>query len=401
MNYNWQEGQVNWDEIDWERQEGGAVLPPPQVVADPALVRAVMDYRVYEAPEDLVALRKPLTWFMAGNGIVPVRKAPQGVFVGMPVGASSLPGLPILAAQVQLACPKVPWTTFLQVIVFFQAINVKMQAEALVQVFWDPVAGVHVVHIPPQEVSGGGVNHTGHFDKAGMCWHLMDIHSHNTMPPFWSATDDRDEARFEGRLFGVVGHVDHAIPEVKWRTRIGAAFVDLTLQDVVDTVGVPPIEVTVTKRFEIPGLIEVASGGTPCKDNTQFFFTVNPFEDVTYPAEWEAAVTDRCGWLEGEVVGMTPAPFSRVEFKGKPPDEAEGTRLKSMGLVQTAPGVWERPDNDTEGAGYVFDRSTRTLYCRNGHTKRLFKSIHQVAALINAKMPITFVDTVDPAQIGV
>src|SRR5688572_10985694 len=50
------------------KEEKVEAAPPIPLVVDPELVRAVEDYRIYEKPEDLLTLTKPLTWFMSGSG---------------------------------------------------------------------------------------------------------------------------------------------------------------------------------------------------------------------------------------------------------------------------------------------------------------------------------------------
>jgi PRTRC genetic system protein A len=44
---------------------------------------------------------------------------------------------------------------------------------------------------------------------------ILDLHSHHTMPAFFSKTDDADEQG--GRLYGVIGHLDQPEPQLALR----------------------------------------------------------------------------------------------------------------------------------------------------------------------------------------
>lgn len=289
------------------------VAPP-----DPTIIAAVTDTRIYTGPETLEGLTKPLTLLITGKGLMSVRHTPIGRFIGAAKDSySPLPGLPSPEVGVHLNIPKLPWASLCQVVAFFREVNRKRNgSEALVQFFWDPAAQRYVAHVPPQEVSGGGVHHQGHHDKEGDILHVLDIHSHGNMGAFWSGTDDADEKRFEGRLFGVIGKNDQLIPEMKWRARIGGAFLDLTIEEVVETPAA--VEVTVTETFNPMELLRVA-GGSNSKGNTKFTFSFDPFKDATFPAAWEDALKD--------------------PFVGAP--RGQGS-LAEQGFVQTRPGVWTR-----------------------------------------------------------
>lgn len=53
------------------------------------------------------------------------------------------------------------------------------------------------------------------YQNAGAAGIILDLHSHNTMPAYFSPTDDRDEQ--EGRFYGVMGRLDLPNPQLALR----------------------------------------------------------------------------------------------------------------------------------------------------------------------------------------
>lgn len=73
---------------------------------------------------------------------------------------------------------------------------------------FDPGGRGWFVTRPEQERSGARVGYLNH-DPAGI---VLDLHSHHTMPAFFSSTDDRDERG--GRFYAVIGRLDRPRPEL-------------------------------------------------------------------------------------------------------------------------------------------------------------------------------------------
>lgn len=77
---------------------------------------------------------------------------------------------------------------------------------------------------PPQQASIASVTVT---DTDTTESPLLEIHSHGTLPAFWSATDNRDEGGF--RFYGVVGRVERDLPEIRLRLGVYGYWWDLPL----------------------------------------------------------------------------------------------------------------------------------------------------------------------------
>ena len=63
--------------------------------------------------------------------------------------------------------------------------------------------------------------------------HVMDIHSHNTMPAKFSIIDDDDEKAT--RLYAVVGRLDKVFPDITVRASCAGKFSCLKPQDIFET----------------------------------------------------------------------------------------------------------------------------------------------------------------------
>lgn len=61
---------------------------------------------------------------------------------------------------------------------------------------------------------------------------VCEIHSHNTMPAFFSDTDDSDE-QYTG-IFGVIGSLDQELPTMKFRVGMDGVFKEIAVSDLFE-----------------------------------------------------------------------------------------------------------------------------------------------------------------------
>ena len=85
--------------------------------------------------------------------------------------------------------------------------------EHYLAVTWE---GEYRLRMPCQETNTCGVR----YERLPST--VLDIHSHGTMRPFFSGTDDRDEQGL--RLYMVVGRLDTLIPEIEMRVGVYGYF---------------------------------------------------------------------------------------------------------------------------------------------------------------------------------
>lgn len=180
--------------------------------------------------EDAIASEKEVTYVpLKDNILYQVRNNDIGIFVA-PV--DDLPGQKIQDYRYfHFYLPVIPASLLLQVISFFQYVCKKDRAEVLTNILYDKVMKRYICDVPEQTISGFEVTANVIYDDSRYL-HVMDIHSHNFMPAFFSDTDNQDE--LASRLYMVIGKLDHTIPQIKLRASCGGRFIPLDLEKVFD-----------------------------------------------------------------------------------------------------------------------------------------------------------------------
>lgn len=103
----------------------------------------------------------------------------------------------------QLKVPRIPSRLLLDVLADARS---NIDIEFMYHFRYSPAQGWSVTR-PEQAQSWARVGYS--HDPTGV---VLDLHSHHTMPAFFSGTDDGDERG--GRFYAVMGHIDHATPQL-------------------------------------------------------------------------------------------------------------------------------------------------------------------------------------------
>lgn len=182
-----------------------------------------------EMPEQ--GFTKPINYVMASNGCFEIRETPLGRTT---VRTQECPGLQTqLEERVELSIPLMPGSLLMSTLHFFRTVyREKQQAEAFLQFFLDQETGEYFLHCPPQQVSGAMVKFLRDPELESRYLLVMDIHSHNSMPAFFSGIDDDDEQ--EDRLYGVIGCVHQRIPHFEFRMGVAGRFLALDGRQLFD-----------------------------------------------------------------------------------------------------------------------------------------------------------------------
>jgi PRTRC genetic system protein A len=136
---------------------------------------------------------------MAGNGVF-VRARRKELEALIPVAKCEIRGLQPVQPYVRMEAGKVPLVCTQAILAEFQR---DLPNESLVWLKLD--GGRWKVVKPPQVTNGYSVHPVDPYAPDGAAA-FMDVHSHDTIEPFFSTDDDRDETGF--RIFAVFGLLD-------------------------------------------------------------------------------------------------------------------------------------------------------------------------------------------------
>ena len=136
---------------------------------------------------------------MAGNGVF-VRARRCGLEAMIPVSTCEIRGLKAVKPYVRLEAGKISLICTQTILAEFKS---DLPNESLV---WLKLGDGKLKVIKPRQIADeNSVHPVDPFDPAGATA-LLDVHSHNTMEPFFSTDDDKDETGF--RIFAVFGLLD-------------------------------------------------------------------------------------------------------------------------------------------------------------------------------------------------
>lgn len=189
---------------------------------------------LYATREEAEEADKPISIFPARDGrVYEMRKLPFGIFIAP---KDNIEELSRTEAGFQPALPLLPYDQFAQIVSFFRSLALRERpVEAMVDVYWDSMEERYLLSVPPQKVSGARVFPQGSAQlDPERYWHTMQIHSHNVMPAFFSAIDDRSEQAT--RIYLVIGRLRDVAPQVRARISCGGTFVDIPPEQVVETI---------------------------------------------------------------------------------------------------------------------------------------------------------------------
>lgn len=128
-----------------------------------------------------------------------------------------------------LKIPKIPMSLLDIIIEDFRQ---NASIERIFQVRWDTLAKEYVLVRPTEsKESKASIN----YSFKNIPYHLkpiLEIHSHNTMPAFFSKTDDNDEL-LKG-FYGVIGNIDQEYPDIKLRVGMEGFFTEISVEDLFE-----------------------------------------------------------------------------------------------------------------------------------------------------------------------
>lgn len=233
-------------------------------------------YKEYcSSSEDAQASTKPIVIIPARNGrIYEMRKTPVGIFTAP---AEFLPEFPEVQSGFQMILPKIPMHILMFIINFFEKLSNRFELEALVHILYDTVHGKYTIRVPRQELTHTSVHSVMDEEYPDHLIHVMDIHSHNTMPAKFSEIDNCDEKAT--RLYAVVGRLDKVFPDIAVRASCAGRFIPVSPEEVFETnfkaYPYPSIwdrQITFKKESSVPRLSETFSVSSDKEQNDDEVF---------------------------------------------------------------------------------------------------------------------------------
>ncbi len=200
-------------------QSKGKVIPLPS-------------YKEYCASsEDAQTSTKPIVIIPACDGrIYEMRKTSVGTFTAP---ADFLPEFPEVCSGFRMNLPKIPMHILMVIINFFEKLSDRFELEALVHILYDTIHGKYTIRVPQQELTHTSIHSVMEEEYPEHLIHVMDIHSHNTMPAKFSEIDNRDEKAT--RLYAVVGRLDKVFPDITVRASCAGRFIPVHPEEIFET----------------------------------------------------------------------------------------------------------------------------------------------------------------------
>lgn len=134
------------------------------------------------------------------------------------------------------ALPFIPMYMMMEIVAFFRYyMHNGVDKEVLVNVYWDKLGKMFFIDAPEQTVTKASVDSRINEDYTDDRYiHYMDIHSHNSMKPFFSEVDDNDEKAT--RLYTVIGNLHEYFPDVRTRISNGGKYCEIDPAEVFELV---------------------------------------------------------------------------------------------------------------------------------------------------------------------
>ncbi len=172
-------------------------------------------------------------YVVAGNGLF-IRAEDSRMRALVQIAPVHLHGLADLVPIAELKVDRVPGVWLRSIL---SSARRRMPNEAMYQFLWDGTRSDLKPEVfrtwrcssPAQVVTPTGV----HFDDDGQA--VIDLHSHNSMPAFFSTTDDADEQGL--RFYAVIGDIDTNTPEIQVRVGVYGHFLGVPADLVFDDLG--------------------------------------------------------------------------------------------------------------------------------------------------------------------
>jgi PRTRC genetic system protein A len=170
-------------------------------------------------------------YILAANGVF-LRAETHFWSALMPLAGCQVRGLQPLRPYFQLNVPRLPATLLNDVLADARRTSTGEDNCPLNEaLYWFYHRGRQIrITRPSQQATPNRVQHAGAAPAAV----ILELHSHGSLPAFWSPTDNQDEQG--ARIYGVIGWLDSDRPEIRLRLGIYGYHFPLSLAMLFDGV---------------------------------------------------------------------------------------------------------------------------------------------------------------------
>ena len=170
-------------------------------------------------------------FFVGKQGVVKLLALPHGNFFTL-MGKEEL-CTTVMGIAFERKLPKIPSEIFYSIVEYFRE---DLGKEAMVRIVYNKECGEFSFYKAGGRRSKARLDYEFEVDESLFCPNMvqvMEIHSHNTMPAFFSVVDDQDESGYPG-VFGVIGNLDCQSPSMKFRAGVSGIFKELDCLDLFE-----------------------------------------------------------------------------------------------------------------------------------------------------------------------
>lgn len=355
--------------------------------AEPEILADLSDQLVGYSIKELTA--KPITMLLVREGLLKVRRTPVGVFYrlhkkGPQIDARDIFGLlkTVDAAQAQtmvdtidqvikgtnktlksmeqfeayhLTIPKIPVGFMFQAMNLFRTVYQRQQTEAAILIRWSPVRQEHYAEIPEQDLSGGAVKYKA--DAKNTDPIVMDIHSHHTMPAFFSSIDDGDEKGTQ--FFAVVGNIEVSNPTMNIRVRMDGEDIAYIHPSSIFDGYIPDFPPSWMEKIKAPPKELDVRGPR----SGRFLPRDRDREADDYPFEERVDGGGHGEFESGRSSGGTKPPISEQE-RGGLESRSVGDRLNDQQVLMLCEAVWEVVEKEIHDSAEIFGDHNTLVFLR-------------------------------------
>lgn len=170
-------------------------------------------------------------FYIAEEGTYDLCVLPHGTFITLQDKIEK-GGIP-LSLDFERKLPKIPSDLLFEIMAYFRE---DLSKEAMVRIVYNKKEQAYSFYKAQGSRSKAAIHYEFNVEEdyfSPTMIQVMEIHSHNTMPAFFSSTDDKDEAGYPG-VFGVIGQLDRQTPSICLRAGNCGIFKKLSVCDLFE-----------------------------------------------------------------------------------------------------------------------------------------------------------------------